>query len=213
MPDVTGEVVRPSEYRPSGRLSDEEFQALLVDALPAAYRYALRLTHEQADAEDLVQEAALHAFRGLGGFERGTNFKAWLFRIVTTSFWATHRKAMRRPQTVDMGDTPDAYLFARSSAAGLSVDGEDPAATLLDRLDSERVADAIAQLPEEFVEVCTLYFMEDLSYQEIAEVIGVPIGTVRSRLHRGRKLLQPALWQLAQDAGIVGDRTAPEGDR
>jgi RNA polymerase sigma-70 factor (ECF subfamily) len=191
-------------YTSSAALSRDEFQALLVDVLPSAYGYALRLCRARADAEDLVQEAALLAFRGAHGFAAGTNFKAWFFRIVTTCFWGRHRQARRRPQTVDLDDTPDLYLYAQSAQNGLPYTGDDPCALLLDKLGTERVADAIAQLPEEFAVVCTLYFVEDFAYQEIADVLDVPVGTVRSRLHRGRKMLQKTLWQAARDAGIVG---------
>jgi RNA polymerase sigma-70 factor (ECF subfamily) len=114
---------------------------------------------------------------------------------------------------VDFDDTPDLYLYARSAETGLPFQGDDPAAQLIDRIGTERVSEAIAQLPEEFAVVCTLYFMEDFAYHEIAEVVALPIGTVRSRLHRGRKMLQKTLWRVAQDAGIVGDLAHREDDR
>lgn len=194
-------------------LNPDEFQALLVDVLPTAYGYALRLARNRADAEDLVQDAALRAFRAMETFEPGTNFKAWMFRILTRCFWANHRRRQRRPNTVDFDDTPDLYLFARSAEHGLPWQGEDPARTLIDRLGTERVAEAIGQLPEEYGVVCTLYFMEDFAYHEIADVLEVPVGTVRSRLHRGRKMLQKALWCLAEESGIVTELTQREGDR
>jgi RNA polymerase sigma-70 factor (ECF subfamily) len=192
-----------------GEVKDADFQSLLMDVLPAAYGYALRLSRNRADADDLVQEAALLALRGRSGFEAGTNFKAWYFRILTNCFRGRHRQQQRRPQTVDFDDTPDLYLYARSAESGLPHSGEDPASELISRLGTERVAAAIAALPEEFRVVSTLYFMEDFAYHEIAEVLGVPVGTVRSRLHRGRKMLQKSLWRVAVDAGVVtigGDR-------
>jgi len=192
-------------------LGADEFQALLVDVLPAAYGYAVRLARNKADAEDLVQDTALRAFRAMTQFEAGTNFKAWIFRILTRCFWANHRRRQRRPNTVDFDDTPDLYLYARSAEHGLPWQGEDPARTLIDRLGTERVAEAIAQLPEEYGVVCTLYFMEDFAYHEIADVLEVPVGTVRSRLHRGRKMLQKALWYLAEESGIVTELTQREG--
>jgi RNA polymerase sigma-70 factor (ECF subfamily) len=193
-------------------LGADEFQALLVEVLPTAYGYALRLTRNRADAEDLVQDAALRAFRAMNTFEPGTNFKAWIFRILTRCFWANHRRRQRRPNTVDFDDTPDLYLYARSAEHGLPWQGEDPARTLIDRLGTERVSHAIGQLPEEYGVVCTLYFMEDFAYHEIADVLEVPVGTVRSRLHRGRKMLQKALWCLAEESGIVTELTQREGD-
>ncbi len=184
-------------------LSADEFQAMLVDPLPSLYRYAFRLTRNRADAEDLVQDTALRAFRAIAQFEPGTNFKAWIFRILTRGFWASHRHNKRRPTTVDFDDTPDLYLYARSAEHGLQWQGEDPARALIDRLGAERVAEAIGQLPEEYGVACTLCFMEDFAYHEIADVLDVPVGTVRSRVHRGRKMLQKALWYVAQEAGIV----------
>ena len=207
--ETTGVATAP----PAAPLSADQFQALLVDVLPTAYGYALRLTRNRADAEDLVQDAALRAFRAMGTFEPGTNFKAWMFRILTRCFWASHRRRQRRPTTVDFDDTPDLYLYARSAEHGLPWQGEDPARTLIDRLGTERVAGAIGQLPEEYGVVCTLYFMEDFAYHEIADVLEVPVGTVRSRLHRGRKMLQKALWCLAEESGIVSELTQREDER
>jgi len=184
-------------------LSADEFQAMLIEVLPSLYRYAFRLTRNRADAEDLVQDTALRSFRAIAQFEPGTNFKAWIFRILTRGFWASHRHRQRRPVTVDFDDTPDLYLYARSAENGLQWQGEDPARALIDRLGAERVAEAIGELPQEYGVVCTLCFMEDFAYHEVAEVLDVPVGTVRSRLHRGRKMLQKALWHLAQEAGIV----------
>jgi RNA polymerase sigma-70 factor (ECF subfamily) len=194
-----------------GPLSVEELQQLLVEVLPAAYGYALRLTRNRADAEDLVQEAALRACRARESFTPGTNFKAWLFQILTRCQWAGHRQSKRRPATVEIDDVPELSLYSESARHGLPYTGRDPASALIDRLGAERVADALAGLPEEFGGVCTLYFMEDFAYQEIADVLELPIGTVRSRLHRGRRLLQKALWSAAEEAGIVRDLAGPEG--
>ena len=219
--DMSDELHDPMDEHPAGTsataqaaapIGADEFQTLLVEVLPAAYGYALRLTRNRADAEDLVQDTALRAFRAMKTFEAGTNFKAWIFRILTRCFWANHRTRQRRPNTVDFDDTPDLYLYARSAEHGLPWQGEDPARALIDRLGTERVAEAIGQLPEEYGVVCTLYFMEDFAYHEIADVLEVPVGTVRSRLHRGRKMLQKALWCLAEESGIVTELTQREGD-
>ncbi len=202
------DVARESERTSvSAAATEAEFEAHLEAIVPSAYGYALRLTRNRADAEDLVQEAALQACRGRGGFAAGTNFKAWFFRILTTCFWGKHRTAQRRPSTVDFDDTPVLYLYQRSAEAGLPVTGADPAAELCDRLGADRVADALAQLPDEFAAVCVLYFMQDFAYHEIGAVLGIPVGTVRSRLHRGRKMLQKALWDVAIDAGIMSSAT------
>jgi len=180
-----------------------DFEALFAAVAGTAFGIAMRLTRNQADAEDLVQEAALLAFRAFASFEPGTNFRAWFFKILTNCYFSKRRREKSRPVTSDLDDTPDLYLYARSAEAGFPTQGPDPAAQLLDRLGTERVVAAIARLPEEYRVVSTLYFMEDLSYEEIAEVLGCPIGTVRSRLHRGRKMLQKALWLVAEESGIV----------
>jgi RNA polymerase sigma-70 factor (ECF subfamily) len=179
------------------------FEALFTPLANSAFGVAVRFTGNRADAEDLVQEAALLAFRGFDSFEPGTNFKAWFFRILTNCYFSTRRREKSRPVTADLDDTPDLYLYARSAETGFPTAGPDPAAQLLDTLGTERVAAAIARLPEEYRVVSTLYFMEDFSYEDISRVLQCPVGTVRSRLHRGRKMLQKALWQVAEEDGIV----------
>jgi RNA polymerase sigma-70 factor (ECF subfamily) len=183
------------------------FEALLTPLLRPAYGVALHLARDPADAEDLVQEAALLAFRHFDSFQQGTNFKAWFFQIVVNCFRAKYRKEKRRPQTVDLDDTPDLYLYARTAETGLQGEPEDPAGALMARMDTEQVTAAIAALPEEYRMVSSLYFVQDFSYQEIAEVLHCPVGTVRSRLHRGRKMLQKALWRVAEERGVVRELT------
>ena len=133
----------------------------------------------------------------------GSNFRAWFFKILTNCYFSKRRREKSRPVTSDLDDTPDLYLYARSGQAGFPTQGPDPAAQLLEQLGTERMVAAIGRLPEEYRVVSTLYFMEDLSYEEIAQIVGCPVGTVRSRLHRGRKMLQKALWQVAEESGIV----------
>jgi RNA polymerase sigma-70 factor (ECF subfamily) len=189
-----------------------EFEPLFAAVATTGFGIAVRLTRNQADAEDLVQEAALLAFRAFASFEPGTNFRAWFFKILTNCYFSKRRREKSRPVTSDLDDTPDLYLYARSAETGFPTQGPDPAAQLLDQLGTERVLAAIDRLPEEYRVVSTLYFMEDLSYEEIAQVLGCPIGTVRSRLHRGRKMLQKALWQVAEESGIVSHHTTGAGE-
>jgi RNA polymerase sigma-70 factor (ECF subfamily) len=171
----------------------------------------MRLTRSQADAEDLVQDAAFLAHRAFASFTPGTNFRAWFLKILMNCYYSRRRREKSRPVTSDLDDTPDLYVYARSGEAGFPTQGPDPAAQLLDKLGTERIVAAINRLPEEYRIVSTLYFMEDLSYEEIARVIQCPVGTVRSRLHRGRKMLQKALWQIAEEDGIVRP-PAPQDD-
>ncbi|MEP6687285.1 MAG: sigma-70 family RNA polymerase sigma factor [Gemmatimonadales bacterium] len=185
------------------------FESLFAAVFPTAYGVAMRLSRNQADAEDLVQDAALLAHRAFGSFMPGTNFKAWFLKILTNCYYSSRRREKSRPVTSDLDDTPDLYLYARSGQAGFPVQGPDPAAQLLDALGTERIVQAIGRLPDEYRVVSTLFFMDDLSYEEIARMLECPVGTVRSRLHRGRKMLQKALWQIAQEDGIVGAPLAP----
>jgi RNA polymerase sigma-70 factor, ECF subfamily len=179
-----------------------DFEAALLPILGQAYGYALRLTRNQADAEDLVQDATLHALRGLHTFQPGSLFKPWFFRILTNCHRMRWRTRARRVFTVSFEDAPELYLYAATGAASVAVDC-DPAAALISRLSHESIQHAIRQLPVDYQEAAALYYSDELPYQEIAEVLDVPIGTVRSRLHRARKLLQKLLWREAIDAGVA----------
>ncbi len=196
---------------PASASRTREFERVLGEVLERAYGTAYHLTRSTHDAEDLVQEAALSAFRHFDQFEPGTNFKAWFMRILTNAFFASYRKKKRRPQTTSLEDAQPLHLLWASQAAGLLEHHKDPASRIVEKLGEERVSEAIAALPEEFRVVCTLYFMNDAPYQEIAEMLDCPVGTVRSRLHRGRRMLQKSLWSLAQECGIVTG-LAREGD-
>ena len=187
------------------------FESHLTPILTAAYGVALHMTRHGGDAEDLVQEAALHAFRALEGFQEGTNFKAWFFRILTNLFINAYRRRQREPgidTLSDLEDAPALYLFQRTREMGMQTWTSDPAALVIEKFEAEQVCRAIAALPEDYRVVSALYFIEEFSYQEIAEMVGCPVGTVRSRLHRGRRMLQKALWQIAEQQGIVADLRA-----
>ncbi len=186
--------------------------ALLGPILNPAYGTALHLTREPADAEDLVQEAVLLAVRGFKSFEPGTNFKAWFFRILTNAFYSKYRKQKRQGIQVELEDAPELHMYTQTEAIGLHSQTEDPAGLLMNKLDTEAVSAAIAALPEEYRMVCSLYFMQDLSYQEIATMLDIPVGTVRSRLHRGRRMLQQTLWRVAEDRGIVRELAGRAGE-
>ena len=183
--------------------TDADFDMLLRGVLTPVFGTALRVTGNRHDAEDLVQEASLAAYRGFATFQRGTNFKAWFFRIMMNCYLTSRRRARPETSMEDLEDSHAAYFFMRTAEAGLHARYADPAAATIDQMTQDDVASALASLPEEFRVVCTLYFMDDLAYQEIADILGLPVGTVRSRLHRGRKMLQKRLWKVAEDQGIV----------
>ncbi len=179
----------------------ERFERDVLPLLSSLYGAALRLTRNPADAEDLVQETYLRAFRGFGGFQEGTNLKAWLYRILTNSFINTYRKKQREPQTVDGPDDIDEwYLFDKLGAQSVEASAE---AEVLDKIPDEAVKAALESLPENFRLPVLLADVEGFSYKEIAEIMDSPVGTVMSRLHRGRKALQKALWDTAKERGLV----------
>ncbi len=193
-----------------GSAAADNFTSLLDSVLEPAYRTAYHLTRNEADAEELVQETALLAYKGFDRFELGTNFKGWFMTILRNRFISGYRKKQREVPTVDLEDAPDLYMYNKSLESGLATQTSAPAKYIIERLDVEQVATALSELPIEFREAAALYFTQDMSYQEIADVLGVPVGTVRSRLHRGRKLLQKKLWRLAEDYGLVPEVEATE---
>lgn len=178
------------------------FETLLAPILDRAFGLAVRLSGNRDDAADLVQDAALRAFAALDSFD-GANFKAWFFQILMNCHLNRARTASRRPQTTDLDEAPDQFLFQQAQKLGKRAPGVDPAAALLDKFDSQSIAQALLDLPDDFRGVATLYLVEEMSYDEIARMLGVPIGTVRSRLHRARKMLQKVLWDLAQERGLT----------
>ena len=187
--------------------TQHEFETLLSPVLPTAYRAALHFTRTEADAEDAVQQAALQAWRAFGRFESGTNFRAWFLRIVTNVCRSEFRRTKRSPVkgSLDAPEFDEAII-----PLGVRDDREPtPDAALVSGIETEEITQALASLPEEYRLVASLYFLEELSYQEIANIVDRPIGTVRSRLHRGRKMLMQKLWSLAEERGLVTreDRT------
>ena len=176
---------------------------LLPPLLESAYRVALRLTGNPADAEDLVQEAAFLAAKGFRTFRTGTNFKAWFFRVMTNAFYSKYRRQKRQGEQVDLDDTPEAYLYQKTVDAGLYTRTNDPVQALMTTITTDQITEALNDLPEEYRVVSSMYFEEDMAYQDIASVLEIPVGTVRSRLHRGRKLLQRRLWDVAVEAGVI----------
>jgi RNA polymerase sigma-70 factor (ECF subfamily) len=179
---------------------------------PQLYSAALRMTRNQADAEDLVQDTYLRAYRGFGGFTEGTNLRAWLFRILTNAYINTYRSKQRRPVETDLADVEDLYLYRRLptlDALGVSRSAEDQ---LFDLLTDDEVKQALEDLPENFRLPVLLADVEGFSYKEIAEIMDTPIGTVMSRLHRGRKAMQKSLFEYAQARGLAGQMAGRSED-
>lgn len=188
----------PSRPSPEDRRASFEREAMVH--LDSLYRVALRLAGNAADAEDLVQEAMLRAYRSWDRFTLGTNAKGWLLTILRHLFINEYRRKRRHPESVDL-DTiePFALLDERQE--------EDPQSAFFDRIVDDEVLRAVDQLPEAFREAVMLSDVEGLSYEEIAKVLEVPVGTVKSRLYRGRHMLQAKLHDYAVSMGYIKGHT------
>ena len=168
--------------------------------MASLYSTARRLTGNRADAEDLVQETFLKAFRSYESFQEGTNLRAWLFRILTNSHINRYRARQRRPAETELDDIDDLYLYRRiRPAADLGRSAEE---TLMESFSEAEVVAAVEALPDIYRMAVLLADVEGFSYAEIAEMLDIPIGTVMSRLHRGRKALQKELYEFAVARGL-----------
>src|SRR5215831_3678547 len=178
-----------------------EFEAAALPHLQALFNFAVSLTRNREKAEDLVQDAYLRAFRAYATFTPGTNIKAWLFQILKNVHINAYRSGKAHPEEVAW-EAIDGGLDAASPV-------ETPEAAVMNGLLHGEVQEALDAIPVEYREVVVLAFAEEMSYREIADVLRIPIGTVMSRLHRGRKLLQARLLEFASRRGIVGRRDEP----
>lgn len=191
----------------------EDFEAGVLAQLDSLYRTALRMTNNPQEAEDLVQETMLKAFRFSNSYQRGTNLRAWLFRILNTSAINRYRKLATHPVTTTLPEGEDFYIYNRIrdlSGQELNLGAEEE---VISQYLDEDVYKALSDLPPNFRMAVILADIEGLSYKEIAEALQIPIGTVMSRISRARRQLQKSLWEYAKDRGYVKDisqrRTAP----
>ena len=181
----------------------KEFSQLIDPHLSSLYSTALRMTHNQNDAEDLVQDTLFKAFRALDQFQKNTNFRAWVFRILVNTFITAYRKAIKQPQKVSYDDLEEFFLYKRlDETVSLQETSKEE---FLENLFDDDVKDALESLPYQFRLVVLLCDVEGFSYNEIANIIDAPLGTVMSRLYRGRKLLQRQLWNYAKERGYIAD--------
>jgi RNA polymerase sigma-70 factor (ECF subfamily) len=174
-----------------------------MELMPSLYAAALRMTRNPSDAEDLVQETYLRAYRGFGGFQEGTNLKAWLYRILTNTYINTYRAKKRRPDETELDEVEDLYLYRRIGGLEAAMAGRSAEDELLDRFTDAEVKEAIESLPDNFRLAVLLADVEGFAYKEIADILDIPIGTVMSRLHRGRKALQKRLYQFAVERNLA----------
>ncbi|CAN5245900.1 RNA polymerase sigma factor SigR [soil metagenome] len=188
------------------------FATQAMPLMSSLYSGALRMTRNPADAEDLVQETYLRAYRGFGGFREGTNLKAWLYRILTNTYINSYRAKQRRPDESELDEVEDLYLYRRLGGLEAATLGRSAEDELMDRFSEAEVKQAIEDLPENFRMAVLLADVEGFSYKEIAEILDIPIGTVMSRLHRGRKNLQKALFDYAVTHGLADPPSPAESE-
>ena len=181
------------------------FSNLVEPHLSSLYSTALRMTHNKSDAEDLVQDTLFKAYRALDQFQENTNFRAWIFRIMVNTFITGYRKAVKQPQKISYDDMEEFFLFKRlDESKDLQETSKEE---FLDTFFDDDIKEALENLPYQFRLVVLLCDVEGFSYNEIASVIDAPLGTVMSRLYRGRKLLQRNLWAYAKTRGYITDVT------
>ena len=200
--DTVGDLDRPG-HSADVRLRLEEEALSHIDAL---YRTALRMTRNQSDAEDLVQEAYLRAFRALDQYRDGTNLRAWLFRIMTNAYINDYRKRSRRPVNSSLDDIEEFYLYDHLIDSGVQPASDQPEDIVLNRITADDVLNSLDVLSDDFRHVVLLADVEGFTYREIAEILDIPVGTVMSRLYRARRKLQSALYDFAVQSGYIKER-------
>ena len=183
----------------------EDFTNDAMQYAPQLFSTAVRMTRNRADAEDLVQETFLKGWRSFNTFQEGTNLRAWLFRIMTNTYINKYNAKQRRPDETELDEVEELFLFRRLGAfdqSKMSASDEDQ---MLEMFTDDEVKNALEELPEQFRLPVLLSDVDGFSYKEIAEMLDVPIGTVMSRLHRGRKVMQKLLYEYAKERGLVDE--------
>jgi RNA polymerase sigma-70 factor (ECF subfamily) len=189
----------------------EKFTSDAMQYAPQLFSTALRMTRNRSDAEDLVQETYIKGWRSFHTFQEGTNLRAWLFRIMTNTYINKYNAQKRKGTEVELDDVEELFLYKRLGSidqSQLSSSAEDQ---MLDLFTDDEVKGALESLPEDFRIPVLLSDVDGFSYKEIAEMLEIPMGTVMSRLHRGRKAMQKMLYEYARDRGLIVEPVTVEG--
>jgi len=189
----------------------EQFTSDVMQYAPQLFSTALRMTRNRSDAEDLVQETYVKGWRSFHTFEEGTNLRAWLFRIMTNTYINKYNAKKRKGTEVELDDVEELFLYKRLGSidqSQLSSSAEDQ---MLELFTDDEVKGALESLPEDFRIPVLLSDVDGFSYKEIAEMLEIPIGTVMSRLHRGRKAMQKMLYEYARERGLIVEPVTVEG--
>ncbi len=190
------------------RTDRKAFETAALEQLPSLYTTALRLTKNKADAEDLVQDTYVKALRAHDQLKEGAGLRGWLFKILTRTFIDKYRKKLKEPPMVGYEEIEDFYLYNRLAESLPSAALENPEQRLLKVYLDDDVRAALEELPSAFQMVVLFSDVEGFTYQEIGRILGLSLGTVKSRLYRGRRLLQRSLWEYARRRGFRAERKA-----
>ena len=191
--------------------AQEQFTADAMQYAPQLFSTALRMTRNRSDAEDLVQETYIKGWRSFHTFQEGTNLRAWLFRIMTNTYINKYNAQKRKGTEVELDDIEELFLYKRLGSidqSQLSSSAEDQ---MLELFSDDEVKNALEELPEDFRIPVLLSDVDGFSYKEISEMLEIPIGTVMSRLHRGRKAMQKMLYEYARERGLIVEPLTFEG--
>jgi len=191
--------------------AQEQFTSDAMQYAPQLFSTALRMTRNRSDAEDLVQETYIKGWRSFHTFQEGTNLRAWLFRIMTNTYINKYNAQKRKGTEVELDDIEELFLYKRLGSidqSQLSSSAEDQ---MLELFTDDEVKNALESLPEDFRIPVLLSDVDGFSYKEISEMLEIPIGTVMSRLHRGRKAMQKMLYEYARERGLIVEPVTVEG--
>ena len=190
----------------------EDFTHDAMQHAPQLFSTAMRMTRNRSDAEDLVQETFIKAWRSFTTYQQGSNLRAWLFRIMTNTYINKYNAQQRKPAETELDDVEELFLYKRLGAVDQSQLSQSAEDQMLSLFTDDEVKKALEELPDQFRIPVLMSDVEGFSYKEIAEILEIPLGTVMSRLHRGRKAMQKMLYEYAKERGLINEALLSQGD-